>query len=132
MELNEKLNLAGYLLEPVQRLPRYALFLDELLKAYKLYAEGKREDSAYYSARNSPTYQKTEDDEDVGKKSKNEEEDKIMYAFQDASVTIKSILNRIDDNLTVSNIKKSFVSTKKLCIHFIFIEDLIIIIKNYR
>lgn len=96
-------------MEPIQRLPRYALFLDELLKAYKLYAEGKREDSAYYSARNSPTNHKTDDDDD-GNQAKREEEDKIMNAFHDASVTIKGILNRIDDSLTISNIKKSLVS----------------------
>ncbi|XP_077292225.1 rho guanine nucleotide exchange factor 25-like [Arctopsyche grandis] len=99
--LNDKINLSGYLLEPVQRLPKYMLFLDDLKKSYHKYAEGKKEQYSN-SGKSSP----------IDRNSENED-DRVLKAFQDASATVKQMLCRIDDSITISNIKLPLVSLKE-------------------
>ncbi|XP_077287952.1 proto-oncogene DBL-like [Arctopsyche grandis] len=86
--LNHSLDLNGYLLDPIQRLFKYSIILDNIIKSYEAYAKKKQSCTINFAT------EKINDDE-------------ILKSFKDTEDAIKIVLCLVDNSILISNIKYS-------------------------
>ncbi|KAM3959045.1 uncharacterized protein ACR2FA_006885 [Aphomia sociella] len=99
-EMKDRLDLSSYLLEPIQRLPRYKLFLVDLVKTYTMY-ENERCDSD--SRISGFSVDSDETGGSNGESSDNEETP--LESLKQAKSLIERILTAIDEIMALENIK---------------------------
>ncbi|XP_026757076.1 FYVE, RhoGEF and PH domain-containing protein 6-like isoform X1 [Galleria mellonella] len=99
-EMNDRLDLSSYLLEPIQRIPRYKLFLLDLVKTYTAY-ENERSDSDSRISKLSVDSDETGGSN--GESSDNEETP--LESLKQAKTMIERILTAIDEIMALENIK---------------------------
>ncbi|CAG9567051.1 unnamed protein product [Danaus chrysippus] len=99
LELGDRLDLPSYLLEPVQRIPRYKLFLDDLVKTYTNYENEKCESDSRISKLS------VDSDETGGSNGDSSDADETpLESLKLAKIMIENVLTAIDGIMALENI----------------------------
>lgn len=100
--LGARLDLSSYLLEPVQRIPRYKLFLDDLVKTYVNYETEKAETESRISDLSDDS------DETGGSNGElSENEESPLDSLKHAKVMVEYVLTAVDGIMALENIRES-------------------------
>lgn len=98
-ELGDRLDLSSYLLEPVQRLPRYKLFLADLVKTYTNYENERCESDSRISKLS------VDSDETGGSNGDVSENDETpLESLKKAKTMIERVLTAVDEIMALENI----------------------------
>lgn len=104
-ELGDRLDLSSYLLEPVQRLPRYKLFLADLVKTYTNYENERCESDSRISKLS------VDSDETGGSNGDVSENDETpLESLKKAKTMIERVLTAVDEIMALENITDCPVS----------------------
>lgn len=107
MQLGDRLDLSSYLLEPVQRIPRYKLFIDDLVKTYTNYENERCESDSRISKLS------VDSDETGGSNGESSENDETpLESLTLAKTMIECVLTAIDGIMALENIRDCPVSLK--------------------
>ncbi|XP_041969889.1 FYVE, RhoGEF and PH domain-containing protein 4-like isoform X2 [Aricia agestis] len=99
LELGDRLDLSSYLLEPVQRLPRYKLFLDDLVKTYTNYENERMESDSRISKLS------VDSDETGGSNGESSDCDETpLESLKLAKTMIECVLTAVDGIMALENI----------------------------
>lgn len=105
MELGDRLDLSSYLLEPVQRIPRYKLFLADLVKTYNNYENEKSETDSRISKLS------VDSDETGGSNGESSDsEETPLESLKQAKTMIECVLTAVDEIMALENITDCPVS----------------------
>lgn len=104
MELGERLDLSSYLLEPIQRIPRYKLFLADLVKTYTSYENEKGETDSRISKLS------VDSDETGGSNGDSDSEETPLESLKQAKTVVERILTAVDEIMALENITDCPVS----------------------
>lgn len=114
------MDLSSYLLEPVQRIPRYKLFLDDLVKTYTNYENEKSESDSRISDLSADS------DETGGSNGESSDTDETpLESLKLAKTMVEYVLTAIDGIMALENIRDSPVSKQKIC--FVSFSELVTI-----
>lgn len=109
LELGDRLDLSSYLLEPVQRIPRYKLFLDDLVKTYTNYENERCESDSRISKLS------VDSDETGGSNGESSDADETpLESLKLAKTMIECVLTAVDGIMALENITDCPVSKTKL------------------
>ncbi|GBP41125.1 Puratrophin-1 [Eumeta japonica] len=101
LELGDRLDLSSYLLEPVQRIPRYKLFLNDLVKTYNNYELERSETDSRISKLS------VDSDETGGSNGEGSDSDETpLESLKLAKNMVECVLTAIDDIMALENIEK--------------------------
>ncbi|XP_050362129.1 uncharacterized protein LOC126781279 isoform X1 [Nymphalis io] len=99
LELGDRLDLSSYLLEPVQRIPRYKLFLDDLVKTYMNYENERCESDSRISKLS------VDSDETGGSNGESSDADETpLESLKLAKTMIECVLTAVDGIMALENI----------------------------
>ncbi|XP_048486636.1 FYVE, RhoGEF and PH domain-containing protein 4 [Plutella xylostella] len=99
-QLGDRLDLSSYLLEPVQRIPRYKLFLDDLVKTYGSYENERIESDSRISKLS------VDSDETGGSNGDSSDNDETpLESLKQAKTMIECVLTAIDGIMALENIR---------------------------
>lgn len=99
LELGDRLDLSSYLLEPVQRLPRYKLFLADLVKTYSNYENERSETESRISKLS------VDSDETGGSNGESSDNDETpLESLKLAKTTVECVLTAVDEIMALENI----------------------------
>lgn len=99
LELGDRLDLSSYLLEPVQRIPRYKLFLDDLVKTYTNYENERCESDSRISKLS------VDSDETGGSNGESSDADETpLESLKLAKTMIECVLTAVDGIMALENI----------------------------
>lgn len=105
LELGDRLDLSSYLLEPVQRLPRYKLFLDDLVKTYTSYENERCESDSRIS------HLSADSDETGGSNGECSDNDETpLESLKLAKTVVEDMLTAVDGIMALENISECPVS----------------------
>lgn len=105
LELGDRLDLSSYLLEPVQRLPRYKLFLADLVKTYSNYENERSETESRISKLS------VDSDETGGSNGESSDNDETpLESLKLAKTTVECVLTAVDEIMALENITDCPVS----------------------
>lgn len=105
LELGDRLDLSSYLLEPVQRIPRYKLFLADLVKTYTNYENEKSETDSRISKLS------VDSDETGGSNGESSDnEETPLESLKLAKTMIECVLTAVDEIMALENITDCPVS----------------------
>lgn len=105
LELGDRLDLSSYLLEPVQRIPRYKLFLADLVKTYSNYENEKCETDSRISKLS------VDSDETGGSNGESSDnEETPLESLKLAKTMIECVLTAVDEIMALENITDCPVS----------------------
>lgn len=104
LELGDRLDLSSYLLEPVQRIPRYKLFLDDLVKTYINYENERCESDSRISKLS------VDSDETGGSNGESEGDETPFESLKLAKTMIECVLTAVDGIMALENIRDCPVS----------------------
>ncbi|XP_072936409.1 uncharacterized protein [Epargyreus clarus] len=100
LELGDRLDLSSYLLEPVQRIPRYKLFLDDLVKTYTNYENERCESDSRISKLS------VDSDETGGSNGEFSDSDETpLESLKLAKTMIECVLTAVDGIMALENIR---------------------------
>ncbi|XP_045511142.1 FYVE, RhoGEF and PH domain-containing protein 4-like isoform X1 [Colias croceus] len=99
LELGDRLDLSSYLLEPVQRIPRYKLFLDDLVKTYINYENERCESDSRISKLS------VDSDETGGSNGESETYETPLESLKLAKTMIECVLTAVDGIMALENIR---------------------------
>ncbi|CAK1549778.1 unnamed protein product [Leptosia nina] len=99
LELGDRLDLSSYLLEPVQRIPRYKLFLDDLVKTYINYDNERCESDSRISKLS------VDSDETGGSNGESETDETPLESLKLAKTMIECVLTAVDGIMALENIR---------------------------
>ncbi|XP_045520377.1 triple functional domain protein-like isoform X3 [Pieris brassicae] len=99
LELGDRLDLSSYLLEPVQRIPRYKLFLDDLVKTYINYENERCESDSRISKLS------VDSDETGGSNGESESDETPLESLKLAKTMIECVLTAVDGIMALENIR---------------------------
>ncbi|KAI5641592.1 rhoGEF domain-containing protein [Phthorimaea operculella] len=100
LELGDRLDLSSYLLEPVQRIPRYKLFLDDLVKTYTNYENEKSETDSRISKLS------VDSDETGGSNGESSDHDEApLESLKLAKTMVECVLTAVDGIMALENIR---------------------------
>lgn len=106
LEIGDRLDLSSYLLEPVQRLPRYKLFLDDLVKTYASYENERCESDSRLSRLS------VDSDETGGSNGECSDNDETpLKSLKLAKTVVENMLTAVDGIMALENISDCPVST---------------------
>lgn len=100
--MGARLDLSSFLLEPVQRIPRYKLFLDQLVKTYINYAHEKAENESTTSDLSADSDDSSESNDEFIEKDKSP-----LKSLQKAKIMIEYVLTAIDGIMALENVRDS-------------------------
>ncbi|XP_026325394.1 pleckstrin homology domain-containing family G member 1-like isoform X2 [Hyposmocoma kahamanoa] len=101
LELGDRLDLSSYLLEPVQRLPRYKLFLDDLVKTYTSYENERCESDSRIS------HLSADSDETGGSNGECSDNDETpLESLKLAKTVVEDMLTAVDGIMALENISE--------------------------
>lgn len=103
-ELGDRLDLSSYLLEPVQRIPRYKLFVDDLVKTYTNYENERCESDSNISKLS------VDSDETGGSNGESDNEETPLDSLKLAKTMIECVLTAVDGIMALENIRDCPVS----------------------
>ncbi|XP_026737812.1 triple functional domain protein-like isoform X1 [Trichoplusia ni] len=99
LELGDRLDLSSYLLEPVQRIPRYKLFLADLVKTYTSYENERCESDSRISKLS------VDSDETGGSNGESSDNDETpLESLKLAKTMIECVLTAVDEIMALENI----------------------------
>ncbi|CAH0726583.1 unnamed protein product, partial [Brenthis ino] len=99
LQLGDRLDLSSYLLEPIQRIPRYKLFLDDLVKTYTNYENERCESDSRISKLS------VDSDETGGSNGESSDsEETPLESLKLAKTMIECVLTAVDDIMALENI----------------------------
>lgn len=99
LELGDRLDLSSYLLEPVQRIPRYKLFLADLVKTYSNYENERCETESRISKLS------VDSDETGGSNGEPSENDETpLESLKLAKTMVECVLTAVDEIMALENI----------------------------
>lgn len=99
LELGDRLDLSSYLLEPVQRIPRYKLFLADLVKTYTNYENERCESDSRISKLS------VDSDETGGSNGESSDNDETpLESLKLAKIMIECVLTAVDEIMALENI----------------------------
>ncbi|KAG6446337.1 pleckstrin homology domain-containing family G member 1 isoform X2 [Manduca sexta] len=99
LELGDRLDLSSYLLEPVQRIPRYKLFLADLVKTYTNYENERCETDSRISKVS------VDSDETGGSNGESADNDETpLESLKLAKTMIECVLTAVDEIMALENI----------------------------
>ncbi|XP_073941561.1 uncharacterized protein isoform X2 [Choristoneura fumiferana] len=98
-ELGDRLDLSSYLLEPVQRIPRYKLFVDDLVKTYTNYENERCESDSNISKLS------VDSDETGGSNGESDNEETPLDSLKLAKTMIECVLTAVDGIMALENIR---------------------------
>ncbi|CAB3231194.1 unnamed protein product [Arctia plantaginis] len=99
LELGDRLDLSSYLLEPVQRIPRYKLFLADLVKTYTSYENERCESDSRISKLS------VDSDETGGSNGEPSDNDETpLESLKLAKTMIEGVLTAVDGIMALENI----------------------------
>ncbi|XP_075992119.1 uncharacterized protein LOC142987317 isoform X2 [Anticarsia gemmatalis] len=99
LELGDRLDLSSYLLEPVQRIPRYKLFLADLVKTYSNYENERCESDSRISKLS------VDSDETGGSNGESSDNDETpLESLKLAKTMIECVLTAVDEIMALENI----------------------------
>ncbi|CAG9784538.1 unnamed protein product [Diatraea saccharalis] len=98
LELGERLDLSSYLLEPIQRIPRYKLFLADLVKTYTSYENEKADTDSRISKLS------VDSDETGGSNGDSDNEETPLESLKMAKTVVERILTAVDEIMALENI----------------------------
>lgn len=105
LEIGDRLDLSSYLLEPVQRLPRYKLFLDDLVKTYTSYENERCETDSRIS------HLSIDSDETGGSNGESSDNDETpLESLKLAKTVVEDMLTAVDGIMALENISECPVS----------------------
>lgn len=105
LELGDRLDLSSYLLEPVQRIPRYKLFLVDLVKTYTNYENEKCETDSRISKLS------VDSDETGGSNGESSDnEETPLESLKLAKTMIECVLTAVDEIMALESITDCPVS----------------------
>lgn len=105
LQLGDRLDLSSYLLEPVQRIPRYKLFMDDLVKTYTNYENERCESDSRISKLS------VDSDETGGSNGESSDSDETpLESLKLAKTMIECVLTAVDDIMALENITDCPVS----------------------
>ena len=105
LELGDRLDLSSYLLEPVQRIPRYKLFLADLVKTYTNYENERSETESRISKLS------VDSDETGGSNGESSENDETpLESLKLAKTMVECVLTAVDEIMALENITDCPVS----------------------
>lgn len=105
LELGDRLDLSSYLLEPVQRIPRYKLFLDDLVKTCTNYENERCESDSRISKLS------VDSDETGGSNGESSDADETpLESLKLAKTMIECVLTAVDGIMALENITDCPVS----------------------
>ncbi|XP_049869090.1 FYVE, RhoGEF and PH domain-containing protein 3-like isoform X2 [Pectinophora gossypiella] len=100
LELGDRLDLSSYLLEPVQRIPRYKLFLDDLVKTYLNYENERCESDSRISKLS------VDSDETGGSNGESSDNDETpLESLKLAKTMVECVLTAVDGIMALENIR---------------------------
>ncbi|XP_014362973.2 FYVE, RhoGEF and PH domain-containing protein 3 isoform X1 [Papilio machaon] len=100
LELGDRLDLSSYLLEPVQRIPRYKLFLDDLVKTYINYENERCESDSRISKLS------VDSDETGGSNGESSDSDETpLESLKLAKTMVECVLTAVDGIMALENIR---------------------------
>ncbi|XP_022128065.2 triple functional domain protein isoform X1 [Pieris rapae] len=99
LELGDRLDLSSYLLEPVQRIPRYKLFLDDLVKTYINYENERCESDSRISKLS------VDSDETGGSNGESESDETPLESLKLAKTMVECVLTAVDGIMALENIR---------------------------
>ncbi|XP_068621192.1 triple functional domain protein-like isoform X2 [Battus philenor] len=100
LELGDRLDLSSYLLEPVQRIPRYKLFLDDLVKTYTNYDNERCESDSRISKLS------VDSDETGGSNGESSDSDETpLESLKLAKIMVECVLTAVDGIMALENIR---------------------------
>ncbi|CAH2066476.1 unnamed protein product, partial [Iphiclides podalirius] len=100
LELGDRLDLSSYLLEPVQRIPRYKLFLDDLVKTYTNYESERCESDSRISKLS------VDSDETGGSNGESSDSDETpLESLKLAKTMVECVLTAVDGIMALENIR---------------------------
>ncbi|XP_061707094.1 obscurin-like [Cydia pomonella] len=99
LELGDRLDLSSYLLEPVQRIPRYKLFIDDLVKTYTNYENERSESDSNISKLS------VDSDETGGSNGESEGEESPLESLKLTKAMIECVLTAVDGIMALENIR---------------------------
>ncbi|XP_053600946.1 pleckstrin homology domain-containing family G member 1-like isoform X2 [Plodia interpunctella] len=100
LDINDRLDLSSYLLEPIQRIPRYKLFLVDLVKTYTNYENERCETDSRISKLS------VDSDETGGSNGESSDNEETPFeSLKRAKTMIERILTAIDEIMALENIK---------------------------
>lgn len=103
--MGDRLDLTSFLLEPVQRIPRYKLFLADLVKTYTIYENERCESDTRISNLS------VDSDETGGSNGESSDGDETpLESLKQAKAMIENVLTAIDGIMALENIKDCPVS----------------------
>lgn len=98
-QLGDRLDLSSYLLEPVQRIPRYKLFLADLVKTYTNYENERCESDSRISRLS------VDSDETGGSNGESSDnEETPLESLKQAKTMIECVLTAVDEIMALENI----------------------------
>lgn len=107
--MGDRLDLSSYLLEPVQRLPRYKLFLDDLVKTYTSYENERCETDSTIS------HLSVDSDETGGSNGESSDNDETpLESLKLAKTVVEDMLTAVDGIMALENISECPVSNFSL------------------
>lgn len=115
LKFGDRLDLSSYLLEPIQRLPRYEMFLDQLVKTYSNYEDEMKMSSMSGSCRNSIISWNGSTGSETTTSS--EEIATTLDNLQSAKQFINKLLRRVNNTIALENIRDCQVSHHSYCIY---------------
>ncbi|XP_021194747.2 FYVE, RhoGEF and PH domain-containing protein 3 isoform X1 [Helicoverpa armigera] len=99
LELGDRLDLSSYLLEPVQRIPRYKLFLADLVKTYTNYENERCESDSRISKLS------VDSDETGGSNGESSDSDETpLESLKLAKTMVECVLTAVDEIMALENI----------------------------
>lgn len=98
MELGERLDLSSYILEPIQRIPRYKLFLVDLVKTYTNYENERCESDSRISKLS------VDSDETGGSNGDSDSDETPLESLKQAKIVVERILIAVDEIVVLENI----------------------------
>ncbi|XP_063838757.1 obscurin-like isoform X1 [Ostrinia nubilalis] len=98
MELGERLDLSSYILEPIQRIPRYKLFLVDLVKTYTNYENERCESDSRISKLS------VDSDETGGSNGDSDSDETPLESLKQAKIVVERILTAVDEIVVLENI----------------------------
>lgn len=105
LELGDRLDLSSYLLEPVQRIPRYKLFMVDLVKTYTNYESERCESDSRISKLS------VDSDETGGSNGESSDNDETpLESLKLAKTMIECVLTAVDEIMALENITDCPVS----------------------
>ncbi|XP_013200629.1 FYVE, RhoGEF and PH domain-containing protein 3 isoform X2 [Amyelois transitella] len=100
LDISDRLDLSSYLLEPIQRIPRYKLFLVDLVKTYTNFENERCESDSRISKLS------VDSDETGGSNGESSDNDETPFeSLKRAKAMIERILTAIDEIMALENIK---------------------------